>query len=166
MMFERFDTQSGTVVVQAREEARLLGATRLEAEHLLLALARQSAWDAGRVLADAGLDHDGLGRALDAEVLRSLASVGVTPGATAIADRPVPTTREPRWGTSAKRAIRRALDAAKARGDRSIHPTHLLLGVLRAEEGTVPRALATSRVDRTHLVASAEATLDAPLRSP
>jgi hypothetical protein len=78
MMFERFDTQSGTVVVQAREEARLLGATRLEAEHLLLALARQGAWDAGRVLADAGLDHDGIGRALDAEVLRSLESVGVT----------------------------------------------------------------------------------------
>ena len=158
-MFERFDTTSGTAVVRAREEARMLGATRLEAEHLLLALSGQAASDAGRVLADTGLDHDGVRDALDAELMRSLEAAGVNVGAVGLLDRPLPTMGQPRWGASAKAAIERALTIAKARGDRRIHPSHILLGVLHADEGTVPRALASAGVDGPALVASAEATL-------
>ncbi len=77
-MFERFDKRSGAMVVQAREETRLQGAAKLEAEHLLLALSRRTGWDAGRILAQAGLDHDGLLRALDAERERSLEAAGIT----------------------------------------------------------------------------------------
>jgi D-alanyl-D-alanine carboxypeptidase len=150
------------VVAEAREEARSLGATRLEAEHLLLALSRQTASDAGRVLVQAGLDHRGLQHALDAELERSLETVGVTIGAVALAERPLPTAGQPRWGTSAKRALERALTIARAHGDRAVRPTHILLGVLRAEEGTVPLALAADGVDRVALVASAEAALDEP----
>lgn len=40
-----------------------------------------------------------------------------------------------------------------------IAPTHLLLGVLRAGEGTVPRALAAGGLDADELAARAEATL-------
>jgi ATP-dependent Clp protease ATP-binding subunit ClpA len=158
-MFERFDKESGVLVVQAREEARLLGATRIEAEHLLLALSRQTTWDAGRVLAEAGLDHDGLLDALAAELERSLEAVGVYASAVMLAERPLPTTGQPRWGASAKRAIERAMVIVKARGDRSILPTHILLGALHVGEGTVPRALAAAGVDTVALVASAEATL-------
>jgi ATP-dependent Clp protease ATP-binding subunit ClpA len=159
-MFERLDKRSSTVVVQARDEARLLGATKLEAEHLLLALSRQSASDAGRVLAQAGLDHDGLRDALDAELRRSLDAAGVTVGAVALAERPLPSTGEPRWGASAKRALQRALTLAQQRGDRNLRPTYILLGVLGADEGTVPRALALAGVDARRLVAIAVATLD------
>ena len=158
-MLERFDQTSGTVVADAREEARLLGATRLEAEHLLLALSRQTASDAGRVLAEAGLDHDGLREAFDAELERSLEAVGVTMGAVGLLERPLPSAGTPRWGQSAKRALQRALAIAKAHGDRTIRPTHILLGVLRADEGTVPRALAAAGVNGAALAASAEAAL-------
>ena len=158
-MFERFDTTSGAVVVQAREEARLLGATRLEAEHLLLALSRQGASETGRVLAAAGLDHEGLLDALDAEAMRSLEAVGVNGRAVGLAERPLPSMPQPRWGASAKAAIERALTIAKVRRDRRIRPTHLLLGVLRADEGTVPRALASAGVDPAELVSGAEAAL-------
>jgi hypothetical protein len=48
---------------------------------------------------------------------------------------------------------------AKTRGDRRIFPTHILLAILSADEGTVPRALDAAGVDTGALVASAEATL-------
>ena len=66
---------------------------------------------------------------------------------------------QPRWGASAKASIERALTIAKVRGDRRIVPTHILLGVLRAHEGTVPRTLASAGVNGAGLVAKAEATL-------
>jgi hypothetical protein len=56
-------------------------------------------------------------------------------------------------------ALRRAAITAKDRGDRQLTPTHILIGVLRAREGTVPRALAASGVDPAELAARAEATL-------
>jgi ATP-dependent Clp protease ATP-binding subunit ClpA len=158
-MLERFDRRSGAMVVQAREEARLQGAAKLEAEHLLLALSRRTDLDAGRILAQAGLDHDGLLRALDAERERSLEAAGITSHSVGLLERPLPATGQPRWGASAKRALERAMSITQARGDRDLRPTHILLGVLRAEEGTVPRALAAAGVDAVTLAESAEATL-------
>lgn len=158
-MFERFDPRSRAVVVQAREEVRLLGSTMLEAEHLLLALSRQTEWDVGQVLGQANLDHEGLLGALDAEVERNLAAVGITSRSTGLLERPLPATGEPRWGTSAKRALRQASLIVKARGDRGLRPMHILLGVLQAREGTVPRALAGAGVDAKALAAHAESVL-------
>jgi ATP-dependent Clp protease ATP-binding subunit ClpA len=158
-MFERFMNDSRTVVLDAMEEARVRAEAKIEAEHLLLALARRSAWDAGRVLAEAGLDHDRLRTALDEEVWRTLEAVGVGSGAVWIPDPKLPMTGQPQWGESAKMALRRATLVAKERGDRHLAPTHILLGVLRAKEGTVPRALVAAGVDPIELVARAEATL-------
>ena len=56
-----------------------------------------------------------------------------------------------RWGASAKRGLERALEEAKRRGDRRIGPEHILLGLLRAEHGTVPRLLAAEGIDRDEL---------------
>jgi ATP-dependent Clp protease ATP-binding subunit ClpA len=161
-MSKRSDKGLESVVVRAREEARMLGASRLEAEHLLLALTRQRERDAGRLLADVGLDHERLREALDNELAQSLEAVGVASGAIALAEMPVPTTGQPRWGASAKRALQRAALIARARGDRGLRPTHVLLGVLEAGEGTVPRTLSAAGVDVLALVARVEATLDPP----
>jgi ATP-dependent Clp protease ATP-binding subunit ClpA len=161
-MFERFDRRSRTVVLHAREEAQRSGATKLEAEHLLLALSRRSASDAARVLAEAGLDHDGLRHALDAELRRSLDTAGITISMTAIAERPVPSTGEPRFGASAKRALQRAVTVARRRGDRRLLPGHILIGVLQAGEGTVPRALTLAGIDAGALAGVAEAALGEP----
>jgi retron-type reverse transcriptase len=64
-----------------------------------------------------------------------------------------------RPGMDAKMALRRATIAAKDRGDRQLTPTHILIGILRAREGTVPRTLAAAGVDPAELAAHAEATL-------
>ena len=65
------------VTVRAREQARLLGAPRVEAEHLLLALAATPRWPAGALLADEGLNRAGVLAALDTEFERSLGAVGI-----------------------------------------------------------------------------------------
>jgi ATP-dependent Clp protease ATP-binding subunit ClpA len=158
-MFERFAKESKTVVIAAREEAVALGAPTLEAEHLLLALARDQQSDAGRVLAESGLDYDGVRTALEREFERSLAAVGVSASAFEVPDVPLPTAATPRWAASSKTVFKRAHEALHKHGNRRLTPTHLLLGVLTAEAGTVPRALAVVHVDRAVLAASAEATL-------
>jgi hypothetical protein len=58
---------------------------------------------------------------------------------------------QPRWGASAKQALERALKEAARRGDRHIGCEHILLGLLRAEHGTVPRLLAAEGIDRDEL---------------
>lgn len=156
-MFERFKKDSRAVVLDAMAEARVRPEARIEAEHLLLALARRPGWDAGRVLAEVGLDHERLRGVLDAEVEHTLEAVGVAAGTIRIPDSTLPMAGKPRWGESAKVALRRAQTVAHHRGDRHIGPMHILLGVLRADEGTVPRALAGAGVDPAELTARAEA---------
>ena len=161
-MRERLDANSREVLVDARAEARAHDDATLEAEHLLLALARHSRSDAGTLLADVGLDHDRLRQALDAQSAATLASVGIP---AALIDRQRSTfgpRGEPRWGASARRALERSLRVARRHRARTIRPTHLLLGVLGASEGTVPRTLAAAGVDIDALVGSAETSLADP----
>jgi ATP-dependent Clp protease ATP-binding subunit ClpA len=159
-MFERFGNDSRAVVLTAREEATARGASTLEAEHLLLALARRSESDTGRALADAGLDYEGVWRALEMEFEQSLAAVGVPAGMFMLdAMRIVPPAGVPRWGESAKLAVRRAQRALKTHGGRTLVPSHLLLGVLSADAGTVPRALTIAGLDAEELAANVGATL-------
>jgi D-alanyl-D-alanine carboxypeptidase len=150
-MFERFTHDARQVVKSAETLASGLASPTIEAEHLLLALA-----DCQPVLADHGLDHDGVLAALDEERARSLRSVGIS--AADFDLPPAPRTR-PRMAASSKRALERALRAAVARSDKRIAGRHVLLGVLAAEAGTVPRALAIAGVDRQELRDRAAANL-------
>jgi ATP-dependent Clp protease ATP-binding subunit ClpA len=155
-MFERSKTGARVVILDAMQEARVRADAKVEAEHLLLALARRSASDAGRVLVDAGLDHDHLRTALDEGVHRTLEAVGV---ALRLPDSSLPMTGQPSWGESAKAALRRATTIAKDRGNRHLTPSHILLGVLHAREGTVPRTLAAAGVDPRQLAVRIEETI-------
>jgi ATP-dependent Clp protease ATP-binding subunit ClpA len=140
MAFERFTKDARAVVVAAREEAQTAGQGSIEAEHLLLALASRPHVRA------LGLDRDDLADALAREEEHSLAAVGI-----AAVDYGAPAARrrfnDPRMATSAKVALQRALAAAVQRRDRSITAQHLMLGVLAAEHGRVPRALALADID-------------------
>lgn len=161
-MFERFTQDARAVVARAaNEEAARQGASRVEAEHLLLALAAGPESPTTRLLADAGLDHDGVLAALERETERSLAAVGIAAGDFALGPARRAPHRSPRFATSAKQALERSLRVAVARGDRRIVAPHLLLGVLRAEAGTVPRALAAADVDPVALATRTEQVLDA-----
>jgi ATP-dependent Clp protease ATP-binding subunit ClpA len=147
-----FDTYLHAVLTRAEHEARDDGSKTIEAQHLLLAIAGEGA----PPLAEAGLDAKTLRGALAREFEHSLSAVGVS---AASYDLPAPSTgpTHPKMGASAKLAMERGVVAAGKKKD--LRPAHLLLGVLRAEVGTVPRALALAGVDQAALVADVERSL-------
>ncbi|MGH2718648.1 MAG: Clp protease N-terminal domain-containing protein [Actinomycetota bacterium] len=157
---QRYPVQ--TVVTQAREEARAAGLPTIEAEHLLLAIARHSGSPAARILTEAGLDHDAIAAALAVEVALSLEAAGipatafphVQPGTGARRSR-----HQPRLAESTRLAFHRSMQATT--GPRTLTELHLLAGVLRAEVGTVPRALAFAGIDRAALLAHTQEAIAA-----
>ncbi|MEV7216538.1 Clp protease N-terminal domain-containing protein [Kitasatospora cineracea] len=163
-----FDRYLHALLLRAADEARQDGSATTDAHHLLLALATDPAPGTAtdqapntapgtapapaavrRLLADAGLDRDGVRAALDREFAHSLHAVGVRPEARWL-PRPTPGVEASRLGASTKLALERSFATARKK-DQSA--AHLLLGILRAEVGTVPRALALSGIDRTQLIA-------------
>jgi len=151
-MFRRFAADSRATVVQAREVARRSGSRTVEAEHLLLALARSNGDPAAAALRDAGLDTDHITAALKEEAARGLAAAGL-----AILDEDrvpcSPGHGTPDWAPSAKAALARAVKEAGRRGHRRIGPEHLLLGVLHPQHGRVSRVLDVAGVSRVELFA-------------
>ena len=158
-MFERFTREARLVVADAESEARELGSPTIEPEHLLLALTRLDPSSAlGGVLADEGPGHEDLLEALDAERAHSLAAVGIS-----IGDFDLPPARpstKPRMAANAKNALEHGLRIALDRGDKRIEAGHILLALLRADAGTVPRALREAGVDRAALNDRVAAALD------
>jgi ATP-dependent Clp protease ATP-binding subunit ClpA len=160
-MARRFAADARTTVRRAEAEARSEGGRSIGAEHLLLALSAQQETRAANMLAAANLDHEAITNALEHEFRRSLQAAGV---AIEISDR-LPVLADParrlRMSQSAKLALQRALQLTIRRADKRLETTHLLLGILSAERGTVPRALEAAGVDRLHLIESAERALSA-----
>jgi ATP-dependent Clp protease ATP-binding subunit ClpA len=154
----RFVVQARAIVRQAEKEAAEAGSPAIGAEHLLLAMAGEHGIEARDVLAAAGLDRDAIRAALDREFRHSLAAAGVTlaPGDLPAASRDP--NRRAHMAASGKLVLERALKAAAGRGQ--IQPGHLLLGVLAAQVGTVPRALALAAVDRGDLAARTRQALE------
>lgn len=139
------------VLVECLEEAGLRGSRTVEAEDVLLALARAGSQDSRDLLAHAGLDYDSLRGALEQERRAALASVGMAdpdPSLFAAAPR----DDRPTWGTSLREAMSRARPYLhRSRGGPAAEYA-LLLGVLLAGYGTVPRALALAGVDADALI--------------
>ncbi len=158
-MFERFARDAGKVVHGAVEEAAALGSPTIEAEHLLLSIAAGRHGGATFLLEEAGLDADALTAALEREHELSLAAAGVAIGDFELPAQPPRPRRTPRFATSSKRAMERAVKVAVANRSRRVGAQHLLVGILRAEHGTVPRALAGADVDRIALATRAERLL-------
>jgi ATP-dependent Clp protease ATP-binding subunit ClpA len=135
------------VLLQGRRIACGEGSRTLEAEHLLLALAGSPGSRPGQVLDEAGLNADRVRELLRRERQASLAYAGVESS-----DVPPPALEPgftPRWGTSAKEAVVRGKAASAGRRGTA---SDLLVGLLRAEAGTVPRALALAGIDREAII--------------
>jgi ATP-dependent Clp protease ATP-binding subunit ClpA len=152
-----FDKYLKAMLDQAGIEARQDGSATAEAQHLLLAIAADPAGSPARVLTAAGLDHDTIRAALRREFEQSLNVAGVSAAAFDLPPATPDPDRTPQPGASIQLALERCL---KAGGRRHIQPAHLLLGVLLAEVGTVPRALAIAGVNRAALLASVLETVD------
>ena len=152
-MLHRFLEDGRQGVPQFESEARKCGAKLIEAEHMLLALASDSESHAGRLLMESGLDHERLASALRDEHRRSLAFAGFQ-----APDEPQTNAAKVdgllSLGTSAKVALVRALIASRSHHARRarLKDVDVLRGILLAELGTVPRALAIAGVDRMTLI--------------
>ena len=146
---------SPSVVLQFEVEAKRDGAKFIEAEHMLLALATDPDSDAARLLKESGLDHQRLASALHEERRRTLAFAGMNaPDKKLVQATELDSSLS--LGTSAKAAVRRALIGSRHDRRRArLRSTDLLAGILEAELGTVPRALAIAGIDRAALIARA-----------
>jgi ATP-dependent Clp protease ATP-binding subunit ClpA len=157
-MAERFVKETRGLAAAAQAEARASGSPTVEAHHLLLALAADLTGVAGDVLRASGLDHAAIEGAVECEFEQTLSAVGVSLDALPVRRR-LPYAGRPTWAASGKAALERALDAARKRGDRRIHSAHILLGVLAAEHGTVPRTLRVAGVEPEQLIAATRAAM-------
>jgi ATP-dependent Clp protease ATP-binding subunit ClpC len=124
-MFERFTERARQVVVLAQDEARALRHNYIGTEHLLLGLLREQEGIAARVL-------DSLGITIGEVRVQVGRIVGEGDEATAAQ---IPFT--PR----AKKVLELALREAQALGHHYIGTEHLLLGLVRENEGVAARIL-------------------------
>ena len=156
-MVTRLASDARSLFKTAEVEAQSSRSPVVEAEHLLLAIAKQPGSDAGQLLASVGLTHSEVLKALEREFEASLAAAGVSVTVASLA-RPTPGPgHRVRLGASFKAAMARSVTAAA--GSPRIRPEHLLLGILAAEQGTLPRALRLAGVDQAELAALAARAL-------
>lgn len=139
------------IVAQAVEEAGQRGSTTVEAEDLLLALASAGTPETRAMLADAGLDHQSILDALRNERRHSLNYIGIAP----LEENRLttaPRTGRPGWGTSVREAMGRGRMPLNKNRQRGVAECDVLIGVLLARLGTVPRALALAGIDIDALI--------------
>jgi D-alanyl-D-alanine carboxypeptidase len=150
------DKQLAGLLDAGAEHARADGSATLEARHVLLALAGDPV--TAPLLRTAGLDAAALRRALHREFAASLAAVGVAPAGGEL-PRPAAHTGSVGLGASTKLAMERGFAAATRKRD--VTTAHVLFGILAADVGTVPRALALAGVDRAALLQRVRAAIGA-----
>ncbi|MFI9401759.1 Clp protease N-terminal domain-containing protein [Nocardia sp. NPDC052316] len=158
MILTAFDEYLHTVLTEGSSEAQRDGSATVEAQHLLLAIAAQEGTAPQRVLAAAGLDHQAIRAALRREFEHSLSAAGVSLAGVDVPRTPGYGKGSPNVGASTKLALERGFGSVPRKRD--LRPAHVLLGILRAEVGTVPRALALAGVDRTELQAQVQHILE------
>ncbi|WP_329448818.1 Clp protease (plasmid) [Streptomyces sp. NBC_01426] len=150
-----FDTYLHAVIVRAMDEAREHGSTTTDALPLLLSLAADQGSTAQQALASVGLDRAAVCDALDREFEHSLSMVGVSPAAYAL-QRPSRGSPQPKMGASARLALERSFASA---GKKDLGSAHLLLGILQARIGTVPRARTLAGIHQAELTERVRQTL-------
>jgi ATP-dependent Clp protease ATP-binding subunit ClpC len=132
-VFERFTEQARQVVVMAQEEARALGHDYIGTEHILLGLLRDSDGTAARALASLGVTLVAA-RAQVVEAVGYRTGQGLTGGQ-------IPFT--PRGKKALELALRESLNL----GQNYVGSEHLLLGLIRVEDGMAARVLLTLGAD-------------------
>jgi ATP-dependent Clp protease ATP-binding subunit ClpC len=124
-MFERFTEQARQVVVLAQEEARALKHSYIGTEHLLLGLVREDAGDAARVLESLDLTLE----RVRGQVVR-IVGLGEEVNAGQIPFTP-----------RGKKVLELSLREALNLGHEFIGTEHILLGLVRENDGVAARIL-------------------------
>jgi ClpA/ClpB-like protein len=118
-VFERFTERARRVVVLAQEESRALGNDHVGTEHILLGLLGEEEGLASRVLESLQVTLEDVRK----QVVRTAGS-----------DEPVRLEHIP-FTPGARKVLVRALDEALSLGQNSVGTEHILLGLLRKDEG-------------------------------
>ena len=127
-MWQRFDWQARRVVSNAQQEAARSGGA-VTAEHLLTALLRQNGSVVARVLDRLGVDRAALQAEVDRQFRPPTSEVLVAPA------------QPESFSPGAKKVIDLCYEEAHDLRDNSIGTEHLLLGLLRDQEGPAGRTL-------------------------
>ena len=149
-MFERFTERARQVVVLAQEEARTLKHNYIGTEHILLGLLREEEGLAARVL-----------ESLDITVERVRAQVvRIVGSGEEVTSGQIPFT--PR----AKKVLELALREALSLGHNYIGTEHILLGLVRENEGVAARILLDFDADSEKIRNEVIRMLSGPRRTP
>ncbi|MCX7838851.1 MAG: ATP-dependent Clp protease ATP-binding subunit [Anaerolineae bacterium] len=124
---DKFTKRARRVLSYAQEEATRLNHNYIGTEHLLLGLLREEEGLAAKVLRDLGVDHNRVRRMIEDIVGRGQAPANAR------------LTLTPRT----RRVIELAVDEARRLGHHYIGTEHLLLGLVREEEGVAISVLRT-----------------------
>src|SRR3989442_12011181 len=111
-MPEKLGRDARGTVRRAQVQARAAGAHSIEAHHLLIALTEAPMGRAGHALAGLGVTEAAVREALDREMAGALAAAGVHESLPARRVPPLRGRSSPRWGQSAKLALKRTLEEA------------------------------------------------------
>lgn len=117
-MWQRFTERARMVILTAQQEATRMGSPEVDAQHLFLGLLHNMESVAGQVLEKLGVNLD--------ELRTELESLGPSAG---------PLSGEPKMAARAKRVLELSADEARRLEHNYIGTEHLLLGLLREEEG-------------------------------
>ena len=131
-MFDRFTERARKVILLAKEEAKRFNHDYIGTEHVLLGLIKEGEGVAAAVLQNLGLNLDMI--RLEVEKL-------VQPGPSTVTSGDIPFTPK------AKKVIELAMDEARGLGHNYIGTEHLLLGLIRENEGVASQVLLNLELD-------------------
>ena len=147
MIFNRFTDKSRKSVQAAFEEAKMLGHDSVGDEDLLLGILRAEEGIGAEALSSLGVTHDVAREESEAMLSDALSSIGISleevREETGDAfDMSIPGDRRIPYGPRAKEALVGARIEMRRLGDNYLGTEHVLLGILRNEDGTAVRMLA------------------------
>jgi len=124
-VFEKFTERARRVVVLAQEEARLLNHNAIGTEHLLLGIVHEGQGVAAHTLEALGIRLAAVRHAIEREVPR-----GASPAVGTLSFSP-----------RAKKSLENALRESLQLGHNYIGTEHILLGLMRTDDGRAARVL-------------------------
>lgn len=146
-MFKRFTKEPRRCVEAAVEEARMLGHDSMGDEAFLLGILRVDEGIAAEALSSLGVTLEGAREQSEGMLSGALSSIGISledvrRGAGAAFDMRIPDGRRIPFSPRAKKVWERAIREMRRLGDGYLGTEHVLLGILRDEDGTAVRLLA------------------------
>jgi ATP-dependent Clp protease ATP-binding subunit ClpC len=151
MMFSRLTDRSRDSVQAAFEEARMLGHDSLGDEDLLLGILRAREGIAVEALSSLGITLEGAREESQEMLSYALSSIGISfeeirREAGDAFEMRIPDNRRIPYSPRAKKVLVEARKEMRRLGDNYLGTEHFLLGMLRNEEGTAVRILASMGV--------------------